>query len=335
MHSLKRTRDDSTDVGSKRRVATSPVVINDAAIIWLNNEPITYELYLQLCSSVARKLEEFTSDNFDACLSYIKNPPIPGLLLVLIVHNQYVDQLLAISLPHVISIYVIGDYYSKRWMNTKVRDVFSINEDIHIIERKLANDFQEYFKRQWSRGSSVFQMNTQTQRAVGELTRENAQFMWYQLLIETLVQMPANIKSKTDLLHQSFLAYADNSIDQEVIHEFQLAYVPNDSITWYTRPSFLFRLLNRACRTLNINIMFSFRFVIRDIQLQLTRLFHEQEKDFQKPFVVYRTSIISYEELDILQRNINGFISRHQFSFNKYERRCGNGLRRWRSIRQY
>ena len=58
--------------------------------------------------------------------------------------------------------------------------------------------------------------------------------------------------------------------------------------------------------------MFSFRFLIRDIFLQLKKLYTEQ-KDCFVQITVYRGTTVSQEELDMLHRNVGSLISRHQF----------------------
>jgi hypothetical protein len=42
--------------------------------------------------------------------------------------------------------------------------------------------------------------------------------------------MSPNIKSKDDLLHQSFLTYVNVLKAQNLIHKFQRTYEPNDAI---------------------------------------------------------------------------------------------------------
>jgi hypothetical protein len=76
---------------AEQTASASPVIVNDAAIIWVNNDKMPDKLFLTLWYYVVHKFENFTSDTFDACLSYITHPPIPGILLILIVHNQFVD----------------------------------------------------------------------------------------------------------------------------------------------------------------------------------------------------------------------------------------------------
>jgi len=55
---------------AEQTASASPVIVNDAAIIWLNNDEMPDKLFLTLWYYVVHKFENFTSDTFDACLSY-------------------------------------------------------------------------------------------------------------------------------------------------------------------------------------------------------------------------------------------------------------------------
>ena len=135
-----------------------------------------------------------------------------------------------------------------------------------------------------------------------EISAENAKFMWFQLLIQVFLRMPSTTKSKDNLLQQCFLAYSNNVIMQEHIYEFNRSYQAKDAINWYTKTGFVYRLFNQACRTDDIDFLFNFRFFIRDLYEQLTKLYFEQRttRDSKRTFVVHRGTIISKDELDML-----------------------------------
>ena len=70
--------------------------------------------------------------------------------------------------------------------------------------------------------------------------------------------------------------YRDNSNELNVIKEFTENYTSDQAIHWYTRDSFLYRLLNKALRSQNIDIIFKFRLIIADVYKQLNELFEAQ-----------------------------------------------------------
>ncbi|CAF5210039.1 unnamed protein product, partial [Rotaria magnacalcarata] len=126
--------------------------------------------------------------------------------------------------------------------------------------------------------------------ALDKLNNENANFMWFQLLVQVLLQMPVTTRSKDDLLQQSFLVYDNNQSAQKDIHLFNRTYWPTDAINWYTQDKFLFRLFNQACRTDDIDLLFNFRFFIHDLHHKLKEVYCEQQlkRNQQQTIIVYR-----------------------------------------------
>ncbi|CAM4852394.1 unnamed protein product, partial [Rotaria magnacalcarata] len=81
----------------------------------------------------------------------------------------------------------------------------------------------------------------------------------------------------------------------------------NQAVWWYTRDSFVYRLLNKALRVQNIDLLFLFRFFIRDIEVQL--------KQYQCSSLVrvYRGQLMSTDELDQLKMSLGEYISVNSF----------------------
>ena len=63
--------------------------------------------------------------------------------------------------------------------------------------------------------------------------------------------------------------YEGNDSQLNMIYEFRLSYSPDKALQWYTRESFFYRVLNKALRTQNIELLFLLRSFISDIGQQL------------------------------------------------------------------
>ncbi|CAF1627023.1 unnamed protein product [Didymodactylos carnosus] len=87
--------------------------------------------------------------------------------------------------------------------------------------------------------------------------------------------------------------YQNNKIELEKIKTFHDTYKPEDAIIWYTKDSFVYRLINKALRTEDIDLLYLFRFYIVDLCLQL-----EHERLSITPLTVYRCQIMSREEFE-------------------------------------
>ncbi|CAF1292548.1 unnamed protein product, partial [Rotaria magnacalcarata] len=104
--------------------------------------------------------------------------------------------------------------------------------------------------------------------------------------------------------------YKGNSCRTEQIEKFSSEYNPNKAIEWYCKDSFVYRLLNRALRTENIDVIYKFRFFITDLHFQLRPL---DRQCSNQPTKVYRSQKMSINEIKILEENQNGLISINNF----------------------
>jgi hypothetical protein len=79
-----------------------------------------------------------------------------------------------------------------------------------------------------------------------------------------------------DLLDECRRIYRENKAQTQFINAFETEYQPSKAIWWYTRDTFLYRLINMALRTENMVIIWKFRFIIQDIYQQLKTMHQEQ-----------------------------------------------------------
>ena len=93
----------------------------------------------------------------------------------------------------------------------------------------------------------------------------NGQFVHSQLLIDCLIRMKISNDERKELISFCQQQYKTNPAELKIIKEFERDYTSNRSLWWYTRQSFIYRVLNKALRVQNINILYLFRFLIRDL----------------------------------------------------------------------
>lgn len=139
------------------------------------------------------------------------------------------------------------------------------------------------------------------------LTGLNGQFFHSQILMDVLLR----IKTTNDDEHE-FLCLCKKELKNDknelnILYEFIETYSSDKSLWWYTRETFIYQLLNQALRSQDINLLFSFRFFIYDIQKQL------ELNQCLEPIRVYRGQFMSNEELNILKNSIGQFISTNSF----------------------
>ncbi|CAF4608188.1 unnamed protein product [Rotaria sp. Silwood2] len=117
-------------------------------------------------------------------------------------------------------------------------------------------------------------------------------------------------RAKQDLIDACRTRYKDDIYEQNRITEFEQTYKTGEAIHWYTKDSFLYRCLNRAFRTLDIDVIYRFRFIIAELHEQLDSLTRASTSDL----VVYRGQIISTKDMKLIERyQGKGFIAMNTF----------------------
>ncbi|CAF2805015.1 unnamed protein product [Rotaria sp. Silwood2] len=133
----------------------------------------------------------------------------------------------------------------------------------------------------------------------------NFHFLYSHLLFDCLLRMNSNNKNKFISLCKN--EYKNNENELNIIHEFEENYSANQSLSWYTRKSFIYRILNKALLTQNIDLLFTLRFFIQDIYQQI------EQKKCLYPIRVYHSHLMTYEEIQLIENSLGQFISINSF----------------------
>jgi hypothetical protein len=100
------------------------------------------------------------------------------------------------------------------------------------------------------------------------------------------------------------------------IKDFVTNYKPENAIQWYTKDTFIYRLLNRALRQHNIELLFLFGFIIKDIQKQLKKEHETFKLEHNSIVKVYRGQMMSLKEIKQLrdERSVAWLVNNSFFS---------------------
>lgn len=146
------------------------------------------------------------------------------------------------------------------------------------------------------------------EESTSDLYTQNGNFVWFQIFIEILLRMDDDTAElKAELIEYFNDIYKENSKQLEKIEVFEREYSSNDAIKWYTRDMCLYRLLNKALRARNVEVLVKFGFYIRDIFHQLSDAASLEDENQQ--FKVYHGQIISKDEFSRLENSIGAMIS--------------------------
>ncbi|CAF0863477.1 unnamed protein product [Adineta steineri] len=157
----------------------------------------------------------------------------------------------------------------------------------------------------------TFSLFDQKQKSLKDLSQESASFLLHQMLIYVLRQMSQDEQSKKQMLDMCRGYYKNNKQELKKIEEFQNTYTRDKAIEWYTDECFLYKLLNKAFRTEDIELLFTFRFFIIDLCSVI-----EKENQLLKnngTLTLYRGTQIPKEEFEEIKENIGKIISTNGF----------------------
>jgi len=133
-------------------------------------------------------------------------------------------------------------------------------------------------------------------------------FAYVQVLKEILLETDEKTDLKKEMLDFCRQQYADNEIQLRLIDEFEHHFRSDETVKWYLRQeTFLFKILARACRIPNPDILFKLRFFIQHLHRQLKSNFPSTS------MTVYRIQHIPNDDFNSILNNQGGFLAFSQF----------------------
>ncbi|CAF4214492.1 unnamed protein product, partial [Rotaria sordida] len=120
-------------------------------------------------------------------------------------------------------------------------------------------------------------------------------------------------KSIKDLVEYCRL---QNDIDDDEIKKVQREYRDHKPIWWYTAPYFMYSMLNRGLRQMDVDIILKMGFFIRHLHQHITDLHREQQSSkaaMPSKFQVFRGQGLSMEAFEKMNKTKGGLMSFNNF----------------------
>ncbi|CAF1187052.1 unnamed protein product [Adineta steineri] len=128
-------------------------------------------------------------------------------------------------------------------------------------------------------------------------------FMCIQTLKEILLDIEYDDTAIKDLAVCCREVFTDNPGELQVIDEFERDYDPENAIWWYTRECFTYKMLNKALRLMDADIIINMGFFLRDVHQQIKQLYEQQvNSNGSEPFIVYRGQGLLKSDFEKLQK---------------------------------
>ncbi|CAF3838795.1 unnamed protein product [Rotaria sp. Silwood1] len=308
-------------------------------LIWLNKMFRYTDKYFEAKLRL-QHITPYLKPFFDVneCFDYIINTDVDHIILLISIDLFDDSNILnrANDLVQITFLYVVTSSLS---LND---DIFLKNNRAVLINEqdllvKLIDDVR--YCTENTTKFNIFTSPTESGKSSKDLTKQAAKFMWFQYMLEILLCVPEPNAAKQELIEFCRLCYVNDQIEQDKITDFELNYQSDEAIKWYTRDSFLFRMVNKVLRAENIDYIYKLRYILADIYTQLLELHCDYlqcliDLEFF-PYIlkVYRGQLMSIRELDQLRRNTGYYISMNTFLSTSSDREVsvmfsGGGARR-------
>ena len=148
-------------------------------------------------------------------------------------------------------------------------------------------------------------------------SKEVVEFIWLQLFKDILVKMSKTISSRErerameTMVDHCRTVYHDDPKNLRQIENFEKNYKPSEAISWYTQGGFLYRIINEALRTDDVDILYGFRAYIADLCVSLREA--HQQTGTQDISQVFRGTTMPYANVMKLRPGLqiadNAFMS--------------------------
>ncbi|CAF3330848.1 unnamed protein product [Rotaria socialis] len=217
------------------------------------------------------------------------------------------------SLPKVDAIYIFcgnkarHEPWAKDW--PKIRGVFTSIKPICESLKKVAHECDHD-----SIPMSFVPKQTMAEGAAGPNQKNLNQLpptYMYSVIFKDIILEIDDADSKS---MNTLVAFCrKQNISETEISEFELNYDQKSAVWWYTKEIFLYGMLNRGLRSLDMEAMSKLGFFIRKLHLELEQLHKEQSGSFKESFTVYRGQGLSQQDFQNLMDSKGGLLSFNNF----------------------
>ncbi|CAF2109024.1 unnamed protein product [Rotaria magnacalcarata] len=311
----------NTNTYKVRQIHAENNKFDDLTLIWLDahidesNDCLQVKDRLRLIVNVLK-----TFDDIETCIAYITSLDDDEPICVVVsgpLSNALIPYIIDLSQLICMAVYCFNESLYRPIANefadipSKFVGIFmeldplleALNERAAILRSSLSLI-----------SSLAYEDDDRRQKSVKDLSHENAIFVWFQLLIHTIFRLPRTDMARRKMIGECERQYDGNSAQLAKIKQFKETYKPSDAVLWYTHDSFVYRIINRALRTQNIDIILKFYPFIADLHDQLTAL-HKDFLDARPPSVlkVYRGQKMHIDELKKITQNVGRLLSMNSF----------------------
>jgi tetratricopeptide (TPR) repeat protein len=284
----------------------------DLPVIWIQDDDKNM-INLSTVKNRIKSIKMYV--NIDECIHDIQSFDDDDVQVFLISSKSDNDIFLR-QIVHLTKIRFIYILHTKENLNSSLKALSNKIRGIYFNTNDLCDHLLRDYICTLKMSVSIFNKDKKN-RTVRNLHEDNARFLWLQLLIDILIQIPHNCQTLDEILEECKNYENKNESTKKAIEELRQNYKSNEALRYYTGASFLFRLFNEALRTENIDFLFVFRFFLADVYNQLRQLYTEQflndNIDINQRLQLFRGQSMTIVEFDMIKENVGRLISINSF----------------------
>jgi tetratricopeptide (TPR) repeat protein len=225
-----------------------------------------------------------------------------GETLVRAVHNK----------PQVSAIYILcknktgHEQWAKDW--PKVNGVYTDIKPICEALKRAAHDCDH-------NSISIRFIKTTDGASNQNLDTLDRSFMYTQILKEILFTIDFDQIHINEFLTYCREQFAGNTIELKNIDKLEKEYRRHQPIWWYTYDSFIYSMINRALRLMEVDLIIKMGFFVRDLHNHIAVLHSEQyvRHEHSDSFTLYRGQGLSQADFNQLKNTEGGLLAFNNF----------------------
>ncbi|CAF1133903.1 unnamed protein product [Didymodactylos carnosus] len=288
----------------------------DISLLWFDKNLNSNIKDIKLTKDLLRQINNYVLffTNQSECLKYIQQVKNEKILLIIsgssTIDNEFLKQIHEFRQIDSLFIFCVEkEKYEQLLSNMNYQKIIGIFTDQETLMRTIRHTIKLIEQQ-----SSVFILYNHTQKTTRNLANESGSFIWHQLLKDVLQRMPIDaIAGKREMLDICYKYYRDNKRELQNIQQFEKTYTSDDAIRWYTKDGFIYRLINKALRTEDIEVLHTFRYYINGLSACLGRDYELRKQRQTETLKLYRGITQTNDEIQRLQTSIGKLISTNGF----------------------
>ena len=267
---------------------------------------------------VVNTVNTFTA--VDECIDFITD--IKDEKIFMIISGTFSQIIVPViqDIPQVSSVYIFCEnkaeleQWAQQW--SKVKGVFTDITPICEALKQAAYDCDQNMV------SISFVKSSNDEASNQNLDQLDQSFMYTQILKEILLTIDFEQKHINEFLTYCREQFAGNTIQLKNVDKFEQEYHHHQPIWWYTSQCFLYSMLNRALRMMEVDLIIKMGFFVRDLHQHIAALHSEQYggQNHYSSFTVYRGQGLSQTDFEQLMKTQGGLISFNNFLSTSLDR---------------